>query len=109
MPKFVTDNHGANGIAHLYPAESCESCDGCGRGESHAEGPAYCGATLDSGKSDLVVSPTEMYGKKVFPLFVPGDKKLERACPACAALVQSGALTDPVWQKRFREGVLTDA
>lgn len=107
MAKWVSEI----GETHLYPATSItDKEDAEDDPTSHAEsrgranGPAYCGY---SGNGERVFTPDQ-----------PGDALAgfldelswrggtwSEPCPTCRKLIENGALTDPVWQKRFREEV----
>lgn len=107
MPKWIS-NTGSGSGTHLYPHTSVDVNPNA-TGSGHAVGPAYCGT---DGNNETVFAPDDGSTLSGFTV-EPGEPATSwtwtNPCPDCADLIKTGALTDPDWQKRFREEVLNDA
>lgn len=89
MPKWVSKT----GPTHLYPDSSVVRT---GEKMGRAEGPAYCGK---AGGSERVFFPND---RAVTFDWFESDGWV-RPCSECTALVEDRRLTDPDWQRCFRE------
>lgn len=111
MPKYVTIGQSEDGRTHLYPAAVVDTSARSLEDEGRAHGPAYCGYHADKGVA--VYSPVKLAGEtdNQSPNLLDeySKDKFGKACPECRSLAITGMLTDPDWQKRFREEELTDA